>query len=277
MKSLFIFAVLAITGSPLTAAAQITTDPPFTLACRDSPTNDGREEGPQGNQKFCEIRDLTMPVEASQPLVIDGGDNGGIIVQGWDGPGVRIRAKVQSWAPTAAAAQAQVQRITIHSDQNALRASAAPGDRSWAVSYEVFVPRRTTLTLTTVNGGITLANLQARITFRAVNGGVTLAGLGGQVTGTTVNGGLNIWLSGQQWEGTGLDVATTNGGITWQIPPHYSAQLVTSTRAGGLRSNLATTTTNHQHQAVNTQLGQGGATVKAVTTNGGVVMARQHP
>ena len=277
MNSLFVFAVLATAGSPLAAAAQTTAEPLFTLTCPGTPANADSEERPQGNQQFCETRDLTMPVEAGQPLVIDGGDNGGIIVHSWDGPGVRVRAKVQSWAPTAAAAQAQVQRITIHSDQNALRASAPTSDRSWAVSYEVFVPRRTPLALTTVNGGITLANLQARITFRAVNGGVTLAGLGGQVTGKTVNGGLNIFLSGQQWEGTGLDVATTNGGVTWQIPPSYSAQLVTSTSAGGLRSNLPATSPNNQHQAVNTQLGQGGATVKAVTTNGGVVVAQQHP
>jgi hypothetical protein len=276
IKSFFVSTILLATSNMLSATAQTIAELPFTLTCQDSHSKLS-SAGTQENQQFCETRDLTMSLESSQPLVIDGGANGGITVHSWAGPDVHIRAKVQSWATTEVAAQAQIQRITIHSDQNVLRASAPPSDRTWAVSYEVFVPRQTALALTTINGNIALANVESRITFRAVNGGVTLAGLGGHVSGTTVNGGLNIWLSGQQWEGIGLDVATTNGGITWQIPPTYSAQLVTSTSAGGLRSELPATSTNHQHQAVNTQLGKGGATVKAVTTNGGIVVARQHP
>ena len=259
---------LAVAGSALSAAAQTASEPQFTINCQEG----SNYSGMNANKRFCETRDLTMNAPAGQPLTVNGGANGGISVHGWAGSTVRIRAKVQSWANSEADAQAEAKAVTISTANNSLRAESPNKEQRYSVSYEIFVPRQTALVLNTVNGGISLDNLQSDIKFNAVNGGVNLASLGGQVTGLTVNGGLNITLTGSQWEGKGLDVQTTNGGIHWKLPKDYSAQLFTSTNMGNMRANMPVTKTGFLRKELATTLGKGGAPVKAVTTNGGVTI-----
>jgi hypothetical protein len=81
------------------------------------------------------------------------------------------------------------------------------------VSFELDVPRTAILTLHTHNGGISLADFQGTANFHAVNGGVSLTNVGGDIRGETRNGGVTVDLSGDRWDGAGLDVETTNGGI----------------------------------------------------------------
>lgn len=261
MKTLI--SALAVLCSALAATAQ--TEPQFKMSCENNSSNHDKLL-----KQFCETRDLTLSAPSGQPLTVSADPNGGITVHGWDGPNVRIRAKVQTWSNTDAEAAARAKRITIATANNTLRAADPEKEKNWSVSYEIFVPRTTALALNTTNGGISLDNLNAAITFETTNGGVNLTNLGGQVKGETTNGGLNITLTGSKWEGKGLDVATTNGGIHWKLPAAYSAQLYTSTSHGGIRTGLPVTKSGMFHKEVTASLGQGGATVKAVTTNGGI-------
>lgn len=267
MKTLL--SALAVTCCTLAAAAQTAPVPAFKLNCQE-----GSWSSYKLLKNYCETRDLTMEAPAGQPLTVDAGPNGGITVHGWNGPNVRVRVKIQAWSGTEEKAAARAKGITIATINNTLRAIEPDKDsdsqHGWSVSYEIFVPRETALALNTVNGGISLDNLQSTIAFETVNGGVSLVGLGGQVKGETVNGGLDISLSGSQWEGKGLDVTTTNGGITWTLPRDYSAQLFTSTNMGGIRTGLPVTKTGMFHKEVTASLGKGGAPVRAVTTNGGI-------
>ena len=48
---------------------------------------------------------------------------------------------------------------------------------------------------------------------RTHDGGISLVRVGGSVTGESANGGLHVVLGGERWEGVGLDVRTTNGGV----------------------------------------------------------------
>lgn len=264
MKTLL--SALALAGSTLSVAAQTVVEPSFSLTCQEGNWSRNNSE----NKQFCETRDLALDAPAGQPLTIDGGANGGIAVHGWAGPNVRVRVKIQSWASTEAEAQSQVKSVAIGTANNTLRAEAPGKDEHFSVSYEVFVPRQTALSLNTVNGGISLDNLQSDIKFHAVNGGVSLTSLGGQVTGQTVNGGLSITLTGSQWNGKGLDVETANGGIHWRLPQAYSAQLFTSTNMGNIRTSLPVNKSGLLHKELVASLGKGGAPVKAVTTNGGI-------
>ena len=264
MKTLLAAMLLA---STLGAAAQ--TAPTFTLNCQD-----GSWASYKQLRNVCETRDLAFDAPTGQALTVEGGPNGGISVHGWDGPNVRVRAKVQSWGASEATAQATVRRLVIGTANNTLRATDPANGRDWSVSFEIFVPRQTALVLNTVNGGISLDNVQSTIRFEAVNGGVSLANLGGQVSGQTVNGGLTIELAGQQWSGKGLDVKTTNGGIRWKLPQDYSARFFTSTDIGSIRTDLPVTKNGMLHREVETSLGKGGAPVRAVTTNGGISVSQ---
>lgn len=97
--------------------------------------------------------------------------------------------------------------------------SAGLGRREgWSVSFRINVPRQTDLSLSANNGGITIEGVAGNIEFNTRNGGVRLRDLAGWVHGRTTNGGLNVMLSGQRWDGNGLDVETTNGGVNLAIP-----------------------------------------------------------
>jgi len=240
-----------------------------TLTCRD---NNGYSDRLEGN---CEIREQTLAMSGA-PIAIDGRQNGGISVKGWDQGQVLVRARVQTGAPTAAEAADLARQIRIETSGAKIHASGPENRRNyhWDVSYEVFVPRRADLSLETHNGGISISEVNGKIDFNALNGGVVLRRVGGAVRGITTNGGLMIELSGDRWDGETLDVRTTNGGIVLSVPENYSANLQTGTVNGSVNVDFPVTVQGQINKQIAVNLGSGGATVKAMTTNGGVRVKR---
>jgi DUF4097 and DUF4098 domain-containing protein YvlB len=83
-----------------------------------------------------------------------------------------------------------------------------------------------------------------------------------------------VQLTGDRWDGEELDVTTTNGGIVMSMPANYSAHLETGTVNGSLQIGFPVTVQgNTRELAVN--LGSGGPTIRARTTNGGVRINRK--
>ena len=223
----------------------------------------------------CEIREQTL-APSGGTIAIDGRRNGGVSVKGWDQNQVLVRARVQTSAPTAAEAQALGQQIRIETSGAKIFASGPENrkDYNWYVSFEVFVPRRADLSVETQNGGVAIADVNGRIDFTALNGGVVLKRVGGAVHGSTTNGGLVIELSGDRWDGETLDVSTTNGGVIMSVPENYSAHLQTGTVNGGISVDFPVNVQGRLTKQVAFDLGSGGATIKAMTTNGGVHLKR---
>jgi DUF4097 and DUF4098 domain-containing protein YvlB len=89
------------------------------------------------------------------------------------------------------------------------------------------------------------------------------------VHGHTINGGLTVELAGNRWDGAGMDVSTTNGGVKLEVPSDYSAHFETATVNGGLKIDFPTVQGN-VNKEMSFDVGQGGATIKVTTTNGGV-------
>ena len=225
------------------------------------------------NGRYCEVRETELPAP-SGTLRIDGATNGGIRVEGWDRGQVLVMAKVtlheRSWSKRAGTAEAR--EIEILTDGGEIRATGPDRSDGWSVSYRVYVPRRSDLSLSTHNGGISISEVDGDIEFRAQNGGVHLEDLAGNVHGATQNGGLSVELDGYEWDGDGLDVRTTNGGIKLRIPEDYNADLVTGTVNGRMRVDFPIEVRGDLSRRLRTTLGRGGPEVSVVTTNGGVVI-----
>jgi DUF4097 and DUF4098 domain-containing protein YvlB len=132
------------------------------------------------------------------------------------------------------------------------------------------VPNRTSLSLTSSNGGIDISDVDGQIAFRTVNGGVKLTRLAGNVRGRTSNGGVSVDLDGTTWTGDGLDVETNNGGVNMSIPSNYSARLETGTVNGRMNIDFPVTVQGKIGRSIETQLGSGGALLRVRTSNGGV-------
>jgi len=239
------------------------------LSCRD---NNWYNDKLVGN---CEIREQTL-APSGGVIAIDGRQNGGVSVKGWDQNQILVRARVQTGAPTAEEAAELARQIRIETGGAKIHASGPESRRNyhWDVSYIVFVPRRADLSLETQNGGISILDVSGRIDFTALNGGVALKRVGGAVRGSTTNGGLLIQLSGDRWDGDSLDVSTTNGGIIMSVPENYSAYLQTGTVNGSVNVDFPVTVQGRITKQIALNLGSGGPTVKAMTTNGGVQLKR---
>jgi len=222
------------------------------------------------NERSCQV--LTTTLAALPRLTVDGGRNGGVSVSGWDRSDMEVRAKVWANAASMSRAEAIAAEITVRVENGRISADGPSTARreSWGVSYEISVPHTTDLEIETLNGGIDVDGVGGDIGFEALNGGVRLVDVSGDVRGHTTNGGLHVELAGTRWEGAGLDVETTNGGVRLILPEDYSAQLVTGTVNGGIDIGFPVTVRGRIGRRLETTLGEGGPTIRAVTTNGGV-------
>ncbi len=223
---------------------------------------------------FCEIRELTIPARGS--VEVNGLTNGGVKVEAWDGSQIRIEARVQAWARSEDRARDLARGVRVITDGTIHAEGARDEDEeSWAVSYHLFVPRNTDLSLHTHNGGVGIEGVNGTLRFDAINGGVSLTDVAGDVKGTTRNGGVHLELSGDRWQGRGVDVETTNGGIRVSVPERYSAHLETGTVNGGMTLDFPVTVQGRIGRRLSVDLGDGGAPIRVITTNGGVKISRR--
>jgi len=223
----------------------------------------------------CEIREDT--VAGGNPLDVDAGPNGGIRVRGWERSDVLVRARIVGYGDTDTEARQVVSQVRLDTGGGQVRARGPErqGDRHWTVSYDISVPQSAQLTLTTNNGGISVSDLRGTVRFRARNGGINLDNVAGDVRGETSNGGISVDLSGDRWEGEGLDVETHNGGVRVNLPEHYSAELEAGTTNGRLNIDFPVTVQGNVGKHITTTIGGGGPRIRAITTNGGVSIRRR--
>jgi len=213
-------------------------------------------------------------ISAGSLVNVDGKRNGGIKVRGENRSDVLVRACIQTLGATEEEARAFAKNIRIETGTT-IRAEGVE-ESNWAVSYEILVPRSTNLKLSTYNGGIGISSVEGTMEFEAHNGGISLSDVAGDVKGKTQNGGVSVNLSGSSWKGGGLDLETKNGGVNLSIPENYAAHIETGTVNGGFKSEVnglsapADDENRSRGKRVNADLNGGGATVRVITTNGGV-------
>jgi hypothetical protein len=232
----------------------------------------GWNSGDKNN--YNEVRDSTIAAGGS--ITVDAGTNGGVSVIGEERGDILIRACVQAHGKSDDEARAVAKAVTINTG-GVISASGESGNEKWySVSFRIFVPRNTNLKLTTHNGGIKISGINSTMEFEALNGGIKLNDIAGSVKGRTTNGGIRIDLDGKSWNGTGLDVQTTNGGVKVNMPENYGAHVEAGTVNGGFSSDINGLSVERKDRSravrINTDINGGGPTIRIITTNGGVVI-----
>jgi len=218
-------------------------------------------------------RETTIPATGS--LNVDGGQNGGVRVVGSSRSDVLVRACVQAWGRSDEEAKALASSVRIETS-GTIRADGPQSDRNqnWSVSFEISTPRNTSLNLKAHNGGISISGVEGSMEFETMNGGVALDDVAGEIKGRTTNGGVKVALAGNRWNGGGLDVQTTNGGVMLSLPTDFAAHVETGTVNGGFRSDFAALNVDRTEKwkpaRISADLNGGGPTIRVITTNGGV-------
>jgi hypothetical protein len=261
------FAVLAV-GVPLHAQLQDNTEKQLT--CGDGGRNNDRA-------RHCEIREQSFA--SIGRLNIDAGQNGGTTVKGWLRGEVLVRARIDAQAETEGAAAIMVSRVMIDGSGGQVRASGPDREQNdawWSVTYEIFVPQTTDLTLKTHNGGINISDVRGRLSFEGVNGGVRLKRVAGEITGRTVNGGIDVELAGTGFDARQMELATTNGGVTVTMPANYSARVQTETGLGRVQSDfpMPPNAGDSRARKMDFTIGAGGPPIHITTGNGSIRFKR---
>jgi DUF4097 and DUF4098 domain-containing protein YvlB len=233
------------------------------------------KSGFDSRAKYCEIREQSAaPVGL---LNVDPGKNGGATVKGWSRNEVLVRARVEGWAEGDATAQAVTSQVYVDTSGGHVQARGPESTKNagWSVSFEIFVPQTTSLTVKTINGGITVSDIRGSLRCETTNGGINLRRLAGDVTSSTVNGGVNLELMGTTWDGSQVQVTTRNGGVSISVPENYSAHFQTETLNGSLRSEIPLNVPGEERGGNHDfSIGAGGPLIRVTTTNGGVKLKK---
>ena len=257
----------SICGAPL--LAQMRDNNQKQLSCDNGDYN-------SDNARHCEIREQSVPSVGS--LNIDATRNGGVSVKGWLRGDTLVRARVETSGDTQAAAAGMASRVTIDGSGGQLKATGPESteNSSWSVSYEIFVPQTTDLTVKAHNGGISISDVRGQIHFDGQNGGVRLTRVAGDVSGATVNGGVQVELAGTMWDGRQMDVSTRNGGVTIAMPANYSAHIQAETGNGRVQSDFPMPLeASARSRRLDMNLGNSGPLIHVTTVNGGVRLKRE--
>lgn len=219
-----------------------------------------------------DLREFTLP---SGGVKVDS-QNGRITVRGENRSDVLVRACVRAWAESKAEATSIVSSIRV-ATASGVRAENTP-EENWSVSYEILTPLSTNLDLKSGNGRITINSVQGQLKFETNNGRITLEDIGGDVKGRTNNGRVTVKLSGNYWQGNGLDVETANGRVTLYMPSGYAANVDVGTSNGRFSSDFAELqiadvdgkTRRSGRNKISRSINGGGAPIRLMTSNGRV-------
>jgi hypothetical protein len=269
MKSLFTFAVsitLAVPGIPLFAQLQDNTERQLTC------DNGGHDSE---TVRHCEIREQSYP--SIGRLNVDEGRNGAVSVKGALRGDVLVRVRVETQANSEASAAIMASQVSIDGTGGQVHANGPQTgeNSSWSVSYEIFVPQTSDLTVKTRNGAIAISDVRGNLHFDVNNGAVRLKRVAGDVSGTTVNGAIQAELAGGAWEGRQLEIGTHNGAVTVTMASYYSAHIQAETGNGRIQSDFPVTLSgNLSPQNLDFNLGSGGPLIHITTSNGAIRLKR---
>jgi DUF4097 and DUF4098 domain-containing protein YvlB len=138
------------------------------------------------------------------------------------------------------------------------------------VRYEIKVPAGVAVKLETVNGGIDVTGVRARVEAETTNGGVTARRIAGPIEASTTNGGLDVDVDAVT--DPGIDLECTNGGIKLRLPRDAKATLSARITNGGIDADeldieLAGEATRRRLEG---RLNGGGPRIELEGTNGGI-------
>lgn len=150
-------------------------------------------------------------------------------------------------------------------------------DRNWrddqpSVEFVVRVPRSARVDANTVNGDVTIPEIDGTVSASTVNGDVEARSSRGRVSASTVNGSINV---GGSLDGD-VEYSTVNGSVTVELPAGLNADVDLSTVNGRISTDFPITfdgTINPRR--IRASIGNGGPNVRIRTVNGSIRLRKR--
>src|SRR5467141_233686 len=169
--------------------------------------------------------------------------NGGVQVVGWDKETYSVTA-CKAAAGSSDEAERTLSQITMDIDHGKISMKGPGDENEWTVELLIRTPKSATIDLDTMNGPISLHDVDGKLTARATNGPISLKNFSGEAEITAVNGPISVEgskgsvrirtengpisvaLEGKTWSGTGLTADAHNGPLTLMVPSGYQSSFV---------------------------------------------------
>lgn len=225
---------------------------------------------------YCEVRQ-DKGRAGDGTISLEGLRNGGISVTGASTGDITVKTRIRATGRTQSEAKdiASQIRTVIRGNDVYIDGPRDNDDNHWSAELVATVPERSDVRAGTRNGPMTVRGVRGNLDLQTSNGPLTLVDLGGSVRARTSNGPLTISLTGSRWEGAGLEARTTNGPLTINVPDGYNAHLESGTTNGPVSLGFPITVVGRITRDISTDLGSGGATIRATTTNGPLTIRRR--
>jgi hypothetical protein len=233
----------------------------------------------------------TLTKSEASVLQIHPHSNGSVQVVGWDKETYSVTA-CKAAAGSGDAAERVLSQITMSIEKGRI-STKGPGDEDdWTVYLLIRAPKSASIDLDTMNGPISLYDVDGKLTARAhngpislknfsgdaeisaVNGPISLEGSSGSVRIHTENGPISVALGGKTWSGTGLSADAQNGPLTLTVPNGYQSSFVvestnhTPVSCEASICDNARKTWDDQHRRI--EYGNAPAIIRLSTVNGPV-------
>jgi len=214
----------------------------------------------------------SYPLPAGSRLSVDN-VQGSIWVEGWDRAEVELTVKKSAEGASARLSDVE---IIVESQDDSLGVEtrySGNSDEPVAVDYCLRVPRQVHLDgLRTVNGDITVRNVEGFIDAQTLNGNVKQTGVAGSVLAHTVNGSIDVALRALPEVPESVQLETINGDLRLLLPAAANAELELSTVAGRIVSNLPmpARVLAGDSSSARARLGRGGVNIRLRTIRGNI-------
>jgi DUF4097 and DUF4098 domain-containing protein YvlB len=189
-------------------------------------------------------------------------------------------------------AERTLSQMTMDIDHGKISMKGPGDENEWTVELLIRTPKSATIDLDTMNGPISLYDVDGKLTARATNGPISLKNFSGDAEITAVNGPISVEgskgsvrirtengpisvaLEGKTWSGTGLTADAHNGPLTLMVPSGYeSSFVVESTKYAPISCKAsicdnARKTWDDEHRRI--EYGNAPAMIRLSTVNGPV-------
>lgn len=202
-----------------------------------------------GHDAVVEAEERTITKAEAPTLRIHANANGPLDVRGWDKDSYSVT--LCKAAEEGSDAQSLLSQIHLTLNDGDLRVSGPASNGRWSAHLLVRAPKASTLELEAHNGPVTLSDVDGNLKARVENGPITVTGCSGELdlsahngpvtlkdnsgkqTVHAENGPMSLALSGNSWDGAGLDARTTNGPVTLEVPSGYKSGVLLESDGNG--------------------------------------------
>jgi hypothetical protein len=233
----------------------------------------------------------TLTKSEAPVLRVQPHSNGGVQVVGWEKETYSVTA-CKAAAGSGDAAERILSQITMSIENGRVSTKGPTDEDDWTVYLLIRTPKFASVDLETMNGPISLYDVDGKLTARAkngpislknfsgdaeitaVNGPISLDGSRGSVRIHTENGPISVALEGKTWSGAGLTADAKNGPLTLMVPSGYQSSFVvesTNNAPVSCKASIcdnARKTWDDEHRRI--EYGSAPAVIRLSTVNGPV-------